>query len=281
MKKIFLLLLCLATLVMAGCGDKFAKEKEAVTKAEQAAMSMQLPDLVRPDFLKEPRPGKEEMVKFRRDFRKLAAAEKKILEKMRESDKKLAAMEAKASGDSEKKDVKAFTDKIRKARADFVRKISRERLYGDTFGAGVGSTWQEVEMAYGKPVKIVNRPGVKEYRYAGIRFRDWAGGGVPSPEQLKKWKSVSVQAVTLNKDSVISDAGVKTGMSPEEVKSALQAKYVKKYRFQKDPMEWTDIGNGGKYTNMVTNYSMKDTIAYQIFLTFKDGKLTRYTVAPH
>ena len=43
MKKIILLLLCMAALIMSGCGDKFAKEKEEITKREKAAMAMQLP----------------------------------------------------------------------------------------------------------------------------------------------------------------------------------------------------------------------------------------------
>ena len=42
-KKILLLLLCVTTLLMSGCGDKFAKEKEAIAKAEKAAMATQLP----------------------------------------------------------------------------------------------------------------------------------------------------------------------------------------------------------------------------------------------
>ena len=60
MKKVILLLLCMAALLMSGCGDKFAKEKEAITKAEKAAMAIQLPVLVKPDEWKQPRPTKEE-----------------------------------------------------------------------------------------------------------------------------------------------------------------------------------------------------------------------------
>ena len=60
MEKLLLLLLCMAMLVMSGCGDKFAKEKEAVTKAEKAAMAMQLPVVVKPDNWKQPRPTKQE-----------------------------------------------------------------------------------------------------------------------------------------------------------------------------------------------------------------------------
>ena len=33
MKKLLLMLLCLATLLIAGCGDKYAKEKEAMGQA--------------------------------------------------------------------------------------------------------------------------------------------------------------------------------------------------------------------------------------------------------
>ena len=49
MKKLLMVLFCVAALIMSGCGDKFAKEKEEITKAEKAAMAMQLPVLVKPD----------------------------------------------------------------------------------------------------------------------------------------------------------------------------------------------------------------------------------------
>ena len=43
----------------------------------------------------------------------------------------------------EKKDLKAFKDKMQQERMAFVRKVSKGRLRGDTFIVGVGSTWQE------------------------------------------------------------------------------------------------------------------------------------------
>lgn len=64
MKKILLLLLCMTTLIMAGCGDKFAKEKEAITKAEKDAMAMQLPVMTKPDDWKQPRPSQQEYAKY-------------------------------------------------------------------------------------------------------------------------------------------------------------------------------------------------------------------------
>ena len=40
MKKLLVLAVLLIAVIASGCGDKFAKEKEAITKAEQAAMAM-------------------------------------------------------------------------------------------------------------------------------------------------------------------------------------------------------------------------------------------------
>ena len=37
MKKLLVFAVLLIAVIASGCGDKFAKEKEAITKAEQAA----------------------------------------------------------------------------------------------------------------------------------------------------------------------------------------------------------------------------------------------------
>ena len=71
MKKLLILLLCIAALVVSGCGDKFAKEKEAVSKAEKAAMSMQLPVVIKPDNWKQPRPTKQEGERYQAGLNKL------------------------------------------------------------------------------------------------------------------------------------------------------------------------------------------------------------------
>ena len=185
-KKILLLLLCVTTLLMSGCGDKFAKEKEAIAKAEKAAMAMQLPVVERPDFSKLPKPTPQERQniwkKYSEDLSKFVAAEEKILAEMQKSDVQIAEMEKKAESDSDKKGLQEFKDKVRKDRIEFVKKISKGRLEGDTFIVGVGSTWQEVEMVYGKPVNVQkpNR-GFREYKYDGIEFEDHIGGGAYPP----------------------------------------------------------------------------------------------------
>ena len=143
MKKLLILLLCIAALVVSGCGDKFAKEKEAVSKAEKAAMSMQLPVVIKPDNWKQPRPTKQEGERYQAGLNKLITAEKKILAEMQKSDAQISQMLRKASDESEKKDVLAFRDKVRQDRINFVKKISQGRLSGDTFIVGVGSTWED------------------------------------------------------------------------------------------------------------------------------------------
>ena len=102
MKKLLILLLCIAALVVSGCGDKFAKEKEAVSKAEKAAMSMQLPVVIKPDNWKQSRPTKQEGERYQAGLNKLITAEKKILAEMQKSDAQISQMLRKASDESEK-----------------------------------------------------------------------------------------------------------------------------------------------------------------------------------
>ena len=157
MKKLLLLLLCLATVIISGCGDRFAKEKEAISKAEKTAMSMKVPVLVKPDPSQQPPPTKEDYTRYQAGLNKLIAAENKMLAEMRKSDAQIAALLGKAEKEEEKKDLRQFRDKVRQDRISFVKKISQGRLSGDTFIVGVGSTWQEVEMVYGKPASTGNQ----------------------------------------------------------------------------------------------------------------------------
>ena len=282
MKKLLLLLLCMATLVMSGCGDKFAKEKEAVSKAEKAAMSVQLPVVVKPDNWKQPRPTKQEGEQYKAGMDKLIAMEKKILAEMKKSDAQISQMLRKASDEKEKKDVLAFRDKVRQDRINFVKKISQGRLSGDTFIVGVGSTWPEVEMVYGKPVSTGKQSiGSKEYDYKGIKFEDWIGGGVPPLEVRKKWVSRTVGCVTVTAQDITSDAGIRLGMTYDEAYKILKSKYVNKtYNAKRDTMRFDRYGKGDS-TDVTVQFAMKETGPYPMFLSYKKDKLTRYAVAPN
>ena len=282
MKKVLLLLLCMAALIMSGCGDKFAKEKEAITKAEKAAMAMQLPALVKPDNLKKPSPTKEEKEQYKADLNKLIDVEKKMLAEMQKSDSQISALLARAADESEKKDLLAFKDKVRRERISFVKKISQNRLCGDTFIVGVGSTWQEVEMVYGQPTdKGKKLLGSKEYKYGGLKFEDWIGGGVPPLNILKKWVSKTVQCVTLTGSDITSDAGIRIGMTRDEAYKVLKSKYVNKTNNPARNEMKIDRSKKEDGFDMVVYFAMKDTGPFHMFLEFKEGKLTRYSVAPN
>lgn len=282
MKKIILLLLCMAALLMSGCGDKFAKEKEAVTKAEKAAMAMELPVLVKPDDGKQPRPTKEEKTQYQEGLDKLIAAEKIMLAEMQKSDEQIAALLARAADESEKKDLLAFKDKVRRERISFVKKISQGRLRGDTFIVGVGSTWQEVEMVYGKPAGTGKKLlGSKEYKYGGLKFGDHIGGGVPALAILKKWVSRTVQSVSVTDRGITSDAGIRIGMTRDEVHKILKSKYVNKTNNPARNELKIDRFNKKEEFDSISRFAMKDTGPYNMFLEFKNGILIRYFVAPN
>ena len=282
MKKIILLLLCMAALLMSGCGDKFAKEKEAITKAEKAAMAMELPVLVKPDEGKQPRPTKEEKAQYQAGLDKLIAAEKIILAEMRKSDAQIAELLARAADESEKKDLLAFKEKVRRERIGFVKKISRDRLCGDTFIVGVGSTWQEVEMVYGKPAGTGKKLlGSKEYKYGGLKFGDHIGGGVPALAILKKWVSRTVQSVSVTDRGITSDAGIRIGMTRDEVHKILRSKYVNKTGNPAKNELKIDRFNKNDEFDSINRFAMKDTGPYNMFLEIKNGILIQYFVAPN
>ena len=282
MKKLLVVLLCMATLFMSGCGDKFAKEKEAITKAEKAAMAVQLPVLVKPDEWKQPRPTKKEKAQYQAGLDKLIAVEKRMLAEMKKSDSQIAALLAKVADESEKKDLLAFKDKVHQERINFVKKISQSRLCGDTFIVGVGSTWQEVEMVYGNPVsKGKKLLGSKEYKYEGLKFEDHIGGGVPPLNVLKKWKSRTVQSVFLTDRNITSDAGIMIGMTRDQVNKLLKSKYVNKTNKPERNELKIDRFNKNDESDSISRFAMKDTGPYNMFLDYKNGKLVRYMIAPN
>ena len=223
MKKLLVLAVLLIAVIASGCGDKFAKEKEAITKAEQAAMAMKLPEVIVPYSLE--KPSREDWEKYHKNFKEFIETETKMLAEMKKSDAKIAELEKTAS-ESEKKDLKAFKDKIQQARIEFVRKVSKGRLCGDTFIVGVGSTWQEVEMVYGQPK---TKKSDYDYEYEGLVFIDFYSKGVPP----KGYKFVSngPRTIYLTSDKYVSDAGIKIGMTKDEFYKTLRSKYVKKSKF--------------------------------------------------
>ena len=278
MKKLLLMLLCIITIVMSGCGDKYAKEKEALSKAEKTALTVEVPVLVKPDYSKTPKPTKADYEKYRENFKKLIEIEEKIVAETRKSEAKIDELLQKAENDSDKKSLQEFREKLRKERIEFVRKVSKGRLYGDTYIVGVGSTWQEIEMVYGKPLKKTD----SDYEYEGIAFSDWYSKGVPP----KGYKFVSdgPQGVFVNeKCKLTSDAGIKMGMSRDEVLKTLRAKYVKKNSRQKDDIYLSKghVPYSKDYFDIIVMYSMQDTDSYNLFPTYKEGKLVRYSISPH
>ena len=282
MKKFLLLVLCMTTLFMSGCGDKFAKEKEAISKAEKTAMSMQMPVLVKPDDWKQPRPPRQEYTQYQAGLDKLIATEKKILAEMRKSDAQITALLNQAGDETEKKDLLAFRDKVRQDRINFVRKISRNRLSGDPFVVGVGSTWEEVEMVYGKP-SGTGKPfiGAKEYDYKGVSFKDWIGGGVPPLEVREKWVSRTVLYASTTDKKIVSDAGIRVGMTRDEVYKILKSKYVNKtYNAKRNAIQ-VDKSKKEDGTDIVVQFAMKETGPNLMFLEFKKGRLVRYTAGPN
>ena len=283
MKKLLLALLCMMCVVVSGCGDKFAKEKEAMEKAEKAALAVEVPIVVRPEYSKTSKPTKEDYEKYKADFKKFLEVEDKIVAEARKSDAQIDELLKKAENDSEKKNLNEFKEKLRKARIDFVKKVSKGRLRGDTFIVGVGSTWQEVELVYGTPKGNGKEDkGFREYAYDGIVFDDWIGGGAypPNHPRLLNWRSTRVQAVRVTGKDVISDAGVRIGMTKDEVHKALKAKYVRKSEYPKgDPFD--SRGQKLDTFEVIIGYSMQDTLPMNLFCTFKDGKLTNYSIAPH
>jgi hypothetical protein len=270
----------MAALIMSGCGDRFAKEKEAISKAEKAAMAIQLPVLIKPNEFKQPPPAKQEYTKYQENLKKLVETEKKMLAEMQKSDAQISAMLKKAADESEKKDLLAFKDKVRQERINFVKKISKGRLSGDTFIVGVGSTWQEVEMVYGNPVDTGKAfLGSKEYNYKGMQFEDHIGGGVPPLEVRKKWVSWSVQSVSVTDSRITSDAGIRIGMTRDEVNKILKSKYVNKTNNPGRNELKIDRFNKNYENDSISRFAMKDTEPYNMFLEYKKGKLIRYSVA--
>ncbi len=84
----------------------------------------------------------------------------------------------------------------------------------------------------------------------------------------------------LTSDKYVSDAGIKIGMTKDEFFKTLRSKYVKKSQFIKE--DHLKISNNeNNDDNVVLSFAMQETLPYNLFMTFKEGKLVNYTVAPY
>ena len=194
---------------------------------------------------------------------------------MRKNDAKIAELERTAS-ETEKADLKAFKVRIHQARIAYVRRISMGKLRGDTFVVGVGSTWQEIEMALGEPV---TKRSEYNYDYGGLTFKDWhSKGALPAGY---KFVSKGPQAVEVTSERFVSDAGVRIGMSCDEVLRILQSKYVKKENYQKDTLHTGKTSGAGGTGDFIAVFSMQGTLPHNIFCDFRNDRLVRYMVSPH
>ena len=97
-------------------------------------------------------------------------------------------------------------------------------------------------------------------------------------EARKRWKSRNVEVVTVTRNNITSDAGVKLGMTLEDVQKVLKEKYVKKSKYPKSGFEFSKIidprSKNEKYD--VMHYSMKDTEpVFVAIFEFENGKLIK------
>ena len=64
-------------------------------------------------------------------------------------------------------------------------------------------------------------------------------------------------------------------MTKDEFYKTLRSKYVKKNKYIKEDYMKTEKDF------IVYSFAMQDTLPYNLFTIFKDGKLERYLISPH
>lgn len=160
------------------------------------------------------------------DLPTLIALEKKILAGIEDNDIRLEELRRLAKKDNISDDeVASFISSIKKARIDWVRRASAGRLLyvTDTVqGVGEGSTWEEIQIVFGKPKVVDRHPGGIEYKYDGLVFCAWMGGG--KNVDPNTWKSDRAIYFNITGPNYTSDKGIKLGMTNNEI-TALLSKY--------------------------------------------------------
>ena len=254
-------------------GGDVISQLEEILKNEQAAMSVPIPDLRKPmpDYNKKIYPTRQEYQQYSDNFNRLIEIEEHILAETRNSDAKLAELEFTA-GNSKKKELNDYKQKILQNRIAFVKKVSKGRLMGDPLIVGAGSTWQEIEMVYGTPT-LIKTGGTWGYAYDGLTFKDiYTKGGLPP--QGTKWWGTQAKEVELTNPKFTSDAGIKIGMTRAEVQTILRANYVHKSKVSKG-LVFEKIANIDR--DSVFHYSMQNTeFIFGMVCDYRNGRLIRY-----
>ena len=232
-------------------GTDYILTAESIKKSEDALLQQQIPD----------------------DLTDLINLEKRILTGIEANNIRLEELRELSKKDNISDDeVASFISNIQKKRVEWVRKASAERMLHATDtvqGVGQGSTWEEIQIVFGKPKAIDKRPGGMVYDYGGLIFMAGFYGGKNGDP--KTWKPDVAMLFEFTSPNYTSDKGVKIGMTNDAITGMLS-----KYSNFKCGMK--------RGTNNVMEYyyvigkttSGYDSVTTPINATFENGRLISY-----
>ena len=269
------LMICILGTLLTGCGSKYKAATDEIINSEKKLFEQKVTNVKYFGWIKneskEAYNARKEQ--YKKEMTALKAEEMKILATIEGHNAKFDEIKALAKEEKiNENDVNSFINSVKQARIDWVKKISFERMQGDTIkGVGSGSTWEEVQIVFGKPIESQSDRGMMRYKYDGLEFYDGSSKGAPLPGQ--KWESYGPSIWEMTNPIYVTDGGAQIGMSLRDVSSTLAK-------------------NGSFAVNYAANDIMcfeyalhnaqgKSTNKYPVFAFITNYKLSRYAVSPH
>ena len=216
-------MVCTLGILLTGCGSKYKTATDEIINSEKKLFEQKVTNVKYFGWIKNE--SKEayntRKEQYKKEMAALKAEEMKILATIESHNAKFDEIKVLAKEEKiSENDVNLFINSVKQARVDWVKKISFERMQGDTIkGVGSGSTWEEVQIVFGKPVESQSDRGMIRYKYDGLEFYDGSGKGAPLPGQ--KWESYGPSIWEMTNPIYVTDGGAQIGMSLRDVSSTL------------------------------------------------------------
>ena len=254
---LFAVLLSIASMLAAGCGEeeKFNKEKIQILDELKQVQLIKIPENLEGEALDAA-------------IDELAPKHKAALDQI---DNKLKALGEKY----EKADAKfkADAEEIRKTlkqdHIEWLKAAVAPKIKGDpVMGVGIGCRWKEIEEILGEPIEKKKTAALTEFKYSGLVFNEIRDNGETWGQPLPP--SYGPDAYYMTGNGYKTGSGIQVGMTKAEVLECYKGK-LSSFDDHTDP----------RFIIMRYDPTPDHKQAYNQYMQLTNGKLNRLIVAKH
>ena len=254
---LFAVLLSMAAMAVAGCGEeeKFNKEKAQILDEWKQVQVIRVPTNL-------------EGAALDAAIDEVAPRHKAALEQI---DNKLKALGEKyEKADARfKADAEEMRKTLKQDHSEWMKAAVAPKIKGDpVMGVGIGCRWKEIEEILGEPIEKKKTAGLTEFKYYGLVFNEIRDHGETDGKSLPP--SYGPDAYYMTGNGYKTGNGIQIGMTKAEVLEHYKGK-----------LSSLDDHTDPKFIIMRYDPTPDHKHEYNQFMQLTDGKLSRLIVARH